>query len=67
MDKAKVFIKSSWKAVAALLTPIAFGAATEMIEAISEWVSTTNSIWAGAAVGLLTSLAVWFKANAPAS
>lgn len=57
------FIKQSWKAVVALLIPIAFGAAAEMVDAISDFVSNSGNAWSGIVVGVLSAVGVWLKAN----
>jgi hypothetical protein len=59
-------LKASWKAIVALLIPIAFGAASEGVDVIGEWVTTNGGVWAGIATGVLTSIGVWLKANRPA-
>jgi len=58
-------LKATWKAVVALLIPIAFGAASEAVEAIGEWATTSNQVWTGVVVGAVTSIGVWLKANRP--
>lgn len=58
-------VKEAWKAVVALLVPIAFGAAVEMVDALGEWATSQSAVWSGVAVGVLTSVGVWLKANAP--
>ncbi len=63
MSNIATFIRSSWKAVVALLIPIAFGAAADMITVLSDWVLDQGFVWGGLVAGLLTSIGVWFKAN----
>jgi hypothetical protein len=58
-------IRGSWKAIVALLIPIAFGAASEMFDVLGDWAAENGGVWAGVASGVLTSVAVWLKANRP--
>ena len=61
----KAWLAASWKAIIALLAPIAFGAAAEMLDALGEWVTTQNGIWVGIVYGVIQSIAVWLKSNSP--
>lgn len=58
-------IRGAWKAVMALVIPIAIGALASMIDAIGEWVQTQPGIWSGVVVGVLTSAGVYLKRNIP--
>lgn len=59
----KRWAQEGWKAIVALAVPILLGAAAEIIDGIGEWVTAEGFAWAGIAVGLLTSVSVWLKAN----
>lgn len=58
-------VREGWKAVVALLIPIAFAAAVDMIDVVAVWVQDAGGVWSGVAVGVLTSLGVWLKSNQP--
>lgn len=58
LDKTIEFIRHSWKAVVALAVPILMEAAIQLVEGL-QGTFVDNTI----AVAILTSLAVWLKAN----
>lgn len=61
------FIQESWKAIVALLIPIAYGAAIEMIDALNQWAAGEGSPWAILIGAMFTSVGVWLKANKPSA
>ena len=65
MKKVWQKVREGWKAVVALAIPIAFGAASDLVEAVGEWVATQPGLWTGTVLGALSAIGVWLKRNAP--
>jgi hypothetical protein len=64
-SKIKVRVQEGWKAIVGLLIPIAFGAASESIEALNTWILDQGFVWGGIVAGLLSGVGIWLKKNRP--
>lgn len=65
MSKVGQKIREAWKAVVAVLIPLAWYAAGQVVDTLGAWAQGEGAPWSAVIVALLTGAGVWLKANQP--